>query len=394
MLDRKAVSSLMKSKGAKSFYASLISIGIGIAVGCVIILAVALFSEKISLKSGLEAVKLILFGVFCKGRDVEGNLVFGLGSANIGDLLFRATPIIMTGLSVTYAFKTGLFNIGASGQYLMGTAATLITALSLPESFPRFIVWLLAFICGMLAGALWGVIPGYLKAKFRINEVLSCIMTNWIAANAVTWIFENSPLRNSEQSGKIGYILPTASKGIATPGFGLQQLFPGSQVNGGIIIAVLFAVLIYIILTKTVLGFENRICAGNVDAAEYAGINRKRRTVLSMATAGALSAAGAALYFLSGSTEFFWSTYQSLPREGFNGIPVALLASNNPIGVIFTGCFMSMLSICGQQLKDLTSYNEHITGIVIAIIVYLSAFSLVISQFISKMRKTEKEADR
>ncbi len=120
-------------------------------------------------------------------------------------------------------------------------------------------------------------------------------------------------------------------------------------------------------------------------------IRAKKNIVLSMAFAGALSAAGAALYYLSGNTEFFHTTYQSLPSEGFNGIPIALLAVNNPIGVIFTGFFMSALNISGQQLKNLTSYNEHITDIIIASIVYLSAFSLVIKQLISSRRKKAVE---
>ena len=111
-----------------------------------------------------------------------------------------------------------------------------------------------------------------------------------------------------------------------------------------------------------------------------------------MAIAGALAAAGASLYYLSGNTEFYWSTYQSLPSTGFNGIPVALLAVNNPIGVIFTGCFMSMLDISGLQLTNLTAYNEYITDVIIATIVYLSAFSLVIKMFISGRKKRKAKA--
>ena len=122
-------------------------------------------------------------------------------------------------------------------------------------------------------------------------------------------------------------------------------------------------------------------------AARYAGIKDKRNIVLSMAIAGALAGAAGSLYALSGNTEFFWSTYQQLPAVGFNGIPVALLASNNPIGVIFAGLFMSMLDISGLQLTNLTAYNEYITDVIIAAIVYLSAFSLVIKTFISGRRK-------
>lgn len=389
MNKKSFTSPLLKNDGWKQALPAVISIGIGLLTGCVIILAVAAADPEISLKSGLEAVKIILFGTFTKGRDAAGDLVFSLSESNAGDLLFRSMPVIMTGLSVAFAFKSGLFNIGAAGQYLLGTAATLITALSLPQSLPRWLVWLIAFLCGMAAGALWGVIPGVLKAYLNINEVLSCIMTNWIAANTVTWIFEKSPLRNAAQSGKIGYIMPTSMAGVSTAKLGLDRLFPNSQVNGGIVVAIIFALGVYILLSKTVPGFENRICGSNREAARYAGINEKRLTVFSMAFAGALAAGGAALYYLSGGTEFYWSTYQSLPKEGFNGIPVALLASNNPLAVIFTGCFMSSLSVAGQQIKNLTSYNEFITDIVIAVIVYLSAFSFFISRMIASKKRKE-----
>ena len=143
----------------------------------------------------------------------------------------------------------------------------------------------------------------------------------------------------------------------------------------------------YIMMTKTTFGYELRACGSNRHAAKYAGINDKRNIILSMVISGALAAAGASLYYLAGNTEFFWSTYLSLPAEGFNGIPVALLASNNPIAVVFSGVFMSMLNIAGTQLKSLTAYNEYIADIIIAIIVYLSAFSMFIKQFINNREK-------
>lgn len=143
----------------------------------------------------------------------------------------------------------------------------------------------------------------------------------------------------------------------------------------------------FIMLTRTTFGYELRACGSNRHAARYAGINDKRNIILSMMISGALAAAGAALYYLSGNTEFFWSTYQSLPAEGFNGIPVALLASNNPVAVIFTGVFMSMLNVAGTQLKSLTAYNEYISDIIIAVIVYLSAFSMLIKQVLNGREK-------
>jgi len=154
------------------------------------------------------------------------------------------------------------------------------------------------------------------------------------------------------------------------------------------------AILMYIMLTRTTFGYQLKACGSNRYAARYAGIKDKRNIVLSMAIAGALAGAAGSLYYLSGNTEFFWSTYQQLPAEGFNGIPVALLASNNPIGVIFSGLFMSMLDISGLQLTNLTAYNEYITDVIIAVIVYLSAFSLVIKLWLSGRRKKTNKSGK
>ena len=379
---------ILKSDGGRSVLASIISIAIGLLVGSLLVLAVGLCSKDMGLSGAIEGIKLILFGLFSTGRNAMGALTFGFNPASIGNMLFRATPLILTGLSVSVAFKTGLFNIGAPGQYLMSTAATLIIALGIPTAtVPAPLVWLLALLGGMLAGALWGAIPGLVKAFLNINEVLACIMTNWIAANLVTWIFDGSVYRNMVENTKSGYIYKTSFNGVATAKLGLDKLFPGSQVNGGILVAILLAIGVYVLMSKTTLGYQLKACGSNRHAARYAGINDKRTIVLSIAIAGALSGAAAALYFLSGNTEFFWSTYQSLPAIGFNGIPVALLAANNPIAVIFTGIFMSMLDIVGLQMTNLTAFNEYITDVIIATIVYLSAFSLVIKMMLAGRKK-------
>lgn len=382
----------LKKDGSRSVLASLLSILIGLLAGAVIILIVGLIDKRISLTSAWEGIRLVLFGVFSTGRNAAGALTFGFNPANFGNMLFRATPLIMTGLSVAVAYKTGLFNIGAAGQYLAGVCATLFIALSIPSSVvPAGVIWILAFLGGMLAGAVWGAIPGLLKALLNINEVIACIMTNWIAANLVTWLFDISKLKNVTEGTKTGYIYKTTFNGVATPKMGLDKLFPGSQVNGGILIAVVFAVFAYVLLEKTTFGYQLKACGANRHAARYAGIQDKRNIVVSMAIAGALAGLGGTLYYLSGNTEFFWSTYQSLPGEGFNGIAVALLAVNNPIAVIFTGVFMSLLDIAGLQLTNLTAYNEYITGIIIAVIVYLAAFSLVIKLWLAgRKKKTEK----
>ena len=392
---------LYKKDGTQKLLASLVSIMIGLLVGAVVVVIVGLVKSTIGIRGVWDGVRLILMGILSTGREA-GKLTWGYNPQNLGNMLFRATPVILTGLSVAIANKTGLFNIGAPGQYLMGTMATLMIALGIPYgTVPLWIVWLLAFLGGMLAGAIWGSIPGMLKAFLNINEVLACIMTNWLAANIVTWAFDGSQFRNMVEGTKTGYVYRTTygltqvdgvwtyvdGLGVSTPKMGLNLLFPGSQVNGGILIAIVLAIGVSVLMNKTTLGYELKACGSNRHAARYAGINDKRNIVLSMAIAGALSAAGASLYYLSGNTEFFWTTYQSLPATGFNGIPVALLAVNNPIGVIFAGIFMAMLNIVGNTLSGMTAYNEYITDVIIAVIVYLSAFSLVVRMWLTGRKK-------
>ena len=391
---KEKLSAFYAKDSTQKVVASLLSILIGLVVGSLVILIVGLTSKSISTNGAWEGIRLIFAGIFSTGRDASGALSWGFNPTSVGNMLFRATPLIMTGLSIAVAYKTGLFNIGAPGQYLMGTMVSLMLALSLPtETMGAFLVWLIAFLCGMLAGALWGAIPGLLKAFLNINEVLACIMTNWVAANLVTWLFDISSFKNMAEGTKSGYIYKTTYNGVATAKLGLDKLFPGSQVNAGILVAIFFAVVMYILINKTTLGYQLKACGSNRHAARYAGIKDKRNIVLSMAIAGSMAGGGASLYYLSGNTEFFWSTYQSLPATGFNGIPVALLAVNNPIAVIFTAIFMSMLDIIGLQLTNLTAYNEYITDVIIAAIVYLSAFALVIRMMIAPKKKRSVEVE-
>ena len=219
---------LWKRDGVRSVLASLLSILIGLVGGSLIILIVALTSKNLNLHSAWEAIRLVFLGLFSTGRDAAGGLTFGFNPTSVGNMLFRATPLILTGLSVAVAFKTGLFNIGAPGQYLAGTAATLFVALEIPTTVvPAWIVWILAFLAGMLAGAVWGSIPGMLKALLNINEVIACIMTNWIAANLVTWVFDISNLKNVVENTKSGYIYKTSFNGVQTP------KHPGGHPVGG-----------------------------------------------------------------------------------------------------------------------------------------------------------------
>ena len=282
-MSNKVKSPLMKKAPTYSLRASIISILIGLLTGAVVILIVGAFNPLISLKGAWDGIRLVLFGVLSTGRDAAGALTFGFNPTNIGNMLFRATPLILTGVSVAVAFKTGLFNIGAPGQYLAGTTASLFLALSIPSSsVPAWLIWFIAFLGGVLAGALWGAIPGLLKATLNINEVIACIMTNWIAASLVTWLFDISNLKNMVEGNKTGYVYKTTYNGVATSKMGLDKLFPGSQVNGGIIIAIIMAILVYIMLEKTTFGYELKACGANRHAARYAGIHDRRNIVCSM----------------------------------------------------------------------------------------------------------------
>ena len=278
-----SVATLYQKEGTKKVLASLISILAGLLVGGIAVILVGCFNEKISLSGAWDGFRIIFAGIFSTGRNAAGELTWGFNAVNTGDMLFRATPLIMTGLSVAVAFKTGLFNIGAPGQYLISTMATLMIALSIPSSsVPTWIIWILAFLGGCLAGALWGALPGLAKACLNINEVLACIMTNWVAANLVTWMFDISNFKNTVENTKSGYIYKTSFNGVATPKLGLDKLFPGSQVNAGILVAILLAIAMYILMTKTTLGYELQACGANRHAARYAGIKDKRNIVLSM----------------------------------------------------------------------------------------------------------------
>ena len=378
MKDR--LKKLLSSTGARSVASSLICIIAGILVGFIVLIILALTSDQIPISDAFEGLGIILAGPFASGG--IKNIAFVLG-----DMLFESAPLLLTGLSVAIAFKTGLFNIGAPGQYLMGAMASVITALAIPTTeATSFLVWMLALIVGMLAGMLWGLIPGFFKAFLGVNEVIVCIMTNWIAANVVSWVFSANKQFINTAGGKTAYTLPTTANGVSTPKLGLDAIFPGSNIDIGIFIAAIIAVMILILMNKTTLGYELKACGHNRNAAKYAGMNEKRNIMLSMMIAGGLAAIGAALYYLNGGAELAWNTYGKLPDNGFNGIPVALLASNNPIGVIFSSIFLRFIDKGGYNLAGFTAYNEYVSDLIIAVIIYFAGFSKLIGDLIARKR--------
>jgi len=376
------------SEGLKSLSASLLCIFGGIFVGFVVLVLLSVFNPRIGFAEAVRGILIVLGGPFSGG----GNSLF-----QFGNMLFNATPLILTGLSACIAFKTGLFNIGAPGQYLMGAMVTLIVSLSIPSAaVPSPVIWLLALICGTLAGALWGAIPGFFKAYLNVNEVIVCIMTNWIAANVVSWVFNGSKFINVAES-KVNFIMKTEVNNIATATFGLDKIFSGGSVvsyaDASIFLAICVAIALYVVMNKTTFGYELKACGYNRDGAKYAGMNEKRNLLLAMAIAGGLAAMGASIWCLNGHQDFKWETYQTLPVDGFNGIPAALLAGNNPIGIIFTAIFLKYINVGGSNLAANTAFNEYVSQLMVAMIVYFSGFARYISMLLSTKKKSLQEIE-
>lgn len=381
---KETLDDLLHTESAKSIIASLVCILGGVLVGFVVLLLLALFTPSIPFSDAFRGLLIILGGPFASG---SGNVALVLG-----DMILESVPLIMTGLSVAIAFKTGLFNIGAPGQYLMGAMTSLVIALSIDTtSCPAWIVWILAFLAGIVVGALWGAIPGLFKAFLNVNEVIVCIMTNWIAANIVSWIFDQNRQFINYEETKMSFVKPTSKNGVMTWRMGLDKIFEGSNIDCSIFLVILIAIGIYILINKTTLGYELKACGFNKNAAKYAGMNEKRNIVLSMMIAGGLAAAGASLWYLNGKNDFLWNTYASLPDNGFNGIPVALLASNNPIGVIFSGLLLRYIDKGGFNLAGYTSFNEYVSDLIIAMIIYFSCFAKFIRDLIDRRRKARLE---
>ena len=377
---------LFKNDAVQSITSSIISILIGVFIGFLVMLLITFINEGGSFKDAIEGVKIILSGPF-------PSKVTKYMLTNTGNMIFYAVPLIFTGLSVAIAYKTGLFNIGAPGQYVMGTIGALYIGLSIETTSASgaVAVWALAVIVGSLCGAIWGVIPGLLKAFFNINEVIVCIMTNWIAANLSSWFFKYHVELQTKETTKGGFLAKPEIN--HTPKLFFEKLFPGSMLDAGIIIAIVAAIVIYIILNKTTFGFELKSCGSNKEAARYAGLNEKRNIVLSIAIAGALAGMGAALYYLNPAIEYkYVSAYSGLPAYGFNGIASAFLANCNPIGVIFSSLFIRFLNVGGDYLVKV-GFNRYVADIVIAVIIYMAGFSRIIREWLNG-RLSKKKPDK
>ncbi|MBO4535545.1 MAG: ABC transporter permease, partial [Clostridia bacterium] len=257
-----------KKDATKSVISSLLCILGGILIGFIFMLIMAAASDEITVASAFQGLGIIFQGPFASGSAKYVN-------TNFGNMLFKSVPIIMTGLSVAIAFKTGLFNIGASGQFLMASMGAMLVALNIDCSgnpAAGFFVWILAVLVGTAFAMIWGAIPGLFRALFNVNEVIVCIMTNWIAGNLISWVFTNTPDLINKSAGKTNFLVTTATTGTGTPTIGLNQIFKGSTIDLSFILAIVIAIVVFIVLTRTTFGFELRACGANRYGAKYAGM--------------------------------------------------------------------------------------------------------------------------
>ena len=355
-----------------SIGASFISIIIGLLFGFLFLILLSLIN------SGGEGFSSIISNAWKYGFKQILMGGFYLPPISLGQEIAAAAPLIMTGLSVGFAFKTGLFNIGAAGQYTLGAFGALFCAIVLG------LPWWACLIGATLFGALWGAIPGIFKAYLNIHEVISSIMFNWIGLYAVNTIMYGGGAGVMYDSSKTKvWDLRSLFPASVIPDLGIAALFKNRSTTIAIFLAIIVAIIIYIIIDKTTFGYELKACGYNKNAARYAGINEKKNIILSMIIAGALAGFGAGLYYLSGIAE--WKPLEStaLPAIGFNGIAVALLASSNPIGTIFSALFISHITT-GGSLMNSQYFPPEIADIISGIIIYLCAFSPLFKQMLMK----------
>ena len=362
-------------KSLSSASASLLAIVAGLLAGFVILL----ISNP---QNALRGLGTILIGGWNNGMK------------GVGQVLYFATPIIMTGLSVGFAFKTGMFNIGASGQLMVGGFVSVYVGVTW-TFLPGALHWIVALLMGMLAGMVWGMIVGIFKALLNVHEVITSIMLNYIGMYGVNYLVKNShlfdALRNQTVNVANNAVIPKA--GLDNIFYMLKGRFhDASSVNAGILIAIGFAVLIYILLGRTTFGYELKACGFNRHASRYAGISENRAIITSMAIAGGLAGVAGALMYLAPASGMHIHVAEVLAAQGFNGIAVALLGMSNPIGIIFTGLFIAHITVGGSYLQSL-KYMKEIIDVIIGLIIYFSAFSLLVRDIMRRVARRGKEKD-
>lgn len=354
---------LLNSKGNSSFTSALLAIILGLIFGF-IVMAIA------SPENSLSGFKTVIFG----------------GFSRLGDVFYFATPILMTGLAVGFAFKMGLFNIGASGQYTMGMFFALYVGFM--WKLPSSIHWIVCIIAGLIGGMIWGFIPGVLKAYMNVNEVITSIMFNYIGMYIVDMLIQGNGVMYVSSKTRTSYLPSTAQ----IPSLGVAN----SNVNVSIFIAIAIAIILYIVLNKTTFGYELRATGFSKHASHYAGMKYKKNTILTMVIAGGVAGIGGAFAILAPSmiagSSMTYEPVSIIAANGFNGIAVALLGNSSPIGIIFSAIFISQIQR-GGTLAALFGYKPEIIDMVIAVIIYFSAFAMLmqttLAKYIKRLRKNK-----
>ena len=362
---------LLKRDGVQSLIASLLCVVLGLLIGYIVLLI-------INPAGAGEAITTVIKN-FLTYKKPETQMKY------FGNTLVRTAPLLMCSLSILFASKAGLFNIGAAGQYCAGAGMALYAALA------WHMPWWLCMIMAMLGGALLGVISGLLKSYCNVNEVISGIMLNWITLYVV-----NILLTNVKEAAS-PYTMPVAhvNGGAIIPSLGLGKLFNNNQyVTLAIPLAILIAVGLHILLEKTRLGYELKATGNNKNAAKYCGMAERRNLILTLAIGGALAGLGAAMLYLTGYEQ--WQCSQSsVPAMGFNGIAAAFLGGLNPIGTILASFFIQHITIGGAYV-DKTMYCAQVSDLISAIIIYLCGFVLFMKYAMNRgiARREEKAAAR
>ena len=360
---------LLKSNGVQTLIASFMCIIVGLLVGYIALLIIN--------PTGANVAIMTIIKNFLYYPTEAAQLKY------LGNTLVKTAPLLMCSLSVVFAYKVGLFNIGAAGQYVVGVGASLYCALAL--NLP----WWVCLIAAIVAGAALGALSGLLKALCNVNEVISCIMLNWISLYGVNMLL--TPVK--ETTSPYTLTLKSTNPEALIPSMGMGELFSKNMyVTIAIPIAVVVAFAIWVLLEKTKLGFELKATGNNKNAAKYAGMKENRNIILTMAIAGGLAGMGAALLYLTGYEQ--WSCSQaSVPGMGFNGIAAAFLGGLNPIGTIFSSYFIQHITAGGAYV-DKTMYCAQVSDFISAIIIYLCGFVLFVKVAMNKSiaKHEEKKA--
>ena len=299
-------------------------------------------------------------------------------------VIVYSIPYIVVGLSVAFSFKTGVFNIGAEGQFVMGSMAAAVVGI-LAGGLPKIVLIPLCFLAAMLAGAVWGVIVGVLKTKWGINEVLSMIMFNWVAFYLSNFIAGIPAIHSDGTAEATKNISDNASTLLSKDLINRLGLCPTA--NWGILVAIAVTVLVWFIIEKTTLGYELKAVGSNKFAAEYGGINVNRSILTALAISGALAGLGGSLQLMGMGSRI--SVFSSQEGFGFAGIVVALIGCSNPFGVLIAGIFYGALTFGGSKL-NLVGAPTQLINVIVGTVVFFIAISIIFTRLKFLKRKTEK----